>query len=288
MKRLAVVTDREHPALTPDDAPLVPAFRARGVEAVPTAWDDPAVDWTGFDALLVRSPWDYHLDPDAFFAWLDRLDRLRVRTFNDRAVLRWNADKRYLRALAQAGVPVIPTLWLDRGSVPDLAARLHVSGWEEVVVKPAVSAAGRDTVRVRRGALGAAEALLARALPGADFLVQPFLPAVLTRGETSLTYLDGACVGAVVKRAAPGQFLIHEEHGGTLAPAEASPAQLAAGARAVAAVAARFGVPLYARVDLLDAAEGPAVVEVELLEPELFLRFVPDGHRRLVDALLAR
>lgn len=285
--RLAVLTDRDHPALTVDDAPLLPELCRRGVDARPAVWDAD-LDWSAVDAVLVRSPWDYHLRWPAFVAWMDRVERLGLPTLNPLPLLRWNAEKTYLRELAEAGVPVTPTAWLSAGERVDLAALLDARGWTEVVVKPAVSAAGFDTVRARRDDLAEAQAVLDRRLRADAVLVQPFLGRVLDRGEQSLTFVDGELWGTVTKRAAPGGFPIHEEHGGTTAPDVASAAAREVGEATVAAVARRFGTPLYARVDLIDAEGGPRVVEVELLEPELFLRFVPGGHARFAAAVCGR
>lgn len=285
--RLALLTDRTLPALSYDDRPLPAALAGFGFRAEPVAWDAP-VDWATFDAVLVRSPWDWFGRWPEFSAWLDRVGQLAIPTLNPLPVLRWNAEKSYLRDLAADGVPVTPTAWLAAGAEVDLGGLLDERGWGEVVVKPAVSAWGVDTVRARRDDLDAARALLARRLPADPFLVQPFLAGVLRGGEQSFTFVEGEHWGTVTKRPAPGGFLVHEEYGGRTDPAAPAPGFLDAAEATLAAVTRRYGPLLYARVDLLAGADGPRVVEVELLEPELFLRFIPDGYRRFAAAVRRR
>jgi glutathione synthase/RimK-type ligase-like ATP-grasp enzyme len=262
--RLALVTSAALPDCTDDDRLLLPALAARGIAGEPAVWDDPAVDWAAFDAVCVRSPWDYHLRVDAFEAWVRALP---VPAANPAPTLLWNTRKRYLDELAARGVPVIPTRRLA-GSLADLLAD---TGWGEVVVKPEVSAAGRDTWRARAGFE-----------PGeGSWLVQPYLPAIEDEGEWSLVYLDGAYSHAVRKLPAAGQFLVHVEHGGRVVAGEPDEALREAGDRTIAAV----GPLPYARVDLVRGPDGPLLMELELVEPELFFRFDPASPDRLARAL---
>ena len=145
--RVALATCAEWPELWLDDHPLVAALRARGVAGVPCIWDDPDVDWAGFPLVAVRSTWDYTTQRAAFLAWAERVAAVTTLA-NPLPVLRWNSHKGYLRDLAAAGVPVVPTVWASE--VIDLAAVLDERGWSRAVVKPAVSAGGRDTVIVDR------------------------------------------------------------------------------------------------------------------------------------------
>ncbi|MFZ5481704.1 MAG: ATP-grasp domain-containing protein [Myxococcota bacterium] len=265
--KLALLTDAERPSLTADDRRLVPALAEVGIEGVAAVWDDPGVDWATFDAVCVRSPWDYHLRVEAFEAWVRALP---VPAFNPAPVLLWNLRKSYLDALATK-VAVIPTRRLRGGRLADVLAE---TGWDEVVVKPEVSAAGHRTWRARAGFE-----------PGEGaWLVQPYLPAIEAEGEWSLVYLDGEYSHAVRKVAAAGNFLIHEEHGGRVLAGEPDAALLAAGARAIGAV----GPLPYARVDLVRGPDGPLLMELELVEPELFFRFEPAAAGRLASAIRRR
>lgn len=278
--RIALVTDRARRALTHDDAPLVAAFAALGDEAVPVEWADPEVAWGSFAAIAIRSPWDYHERWPDFSAWLDRVAELPL--WNPARVLRWNLTKTYLLELQEAGLPVIPSIRLAPGAAPDLGEA--IARWGEVVVKPEVGAGGAFTLRADRGSRAAVErAIAARRSEGVGFLVQPFLPAVFA-GEWSLVWIDGEYSHAVRKTGAEGNFLVHEEHGGRVDPAVAPPALVAIGERF-----ARFLPDLpYARVDLIGEGADARLVELELVEPELFFRFGPGSADRFARAIHRR
>lgn len=275
--RVAFVTDSAHPDLTPDDRLAVGPLAARGVEVVPALWGRPLPAVAG---AVVRSPWDYHHDAAAFCAWVEALP---VPVANPPAVLRWNVDKSYLLALAARGVPTIPTVRVAGGA--PLGPAVASLGAAEVVVKPEVSGGGYATFRVDgrdAAAIARIEAEVARV--GGTFHVQPYLAAVATEGELSLVWLGGDYSHALAKRPSPGGFLVQEEHGGNSVPCEAPAAARAVAERALAAVDAPL---LYARVDLLRDGEGWRVIELELVEPELFLRHHPEAPARFAEAVRA-
>lgn len=256
------------PDLDEEGRQLVRAIAATGMDAMPAVWDDPGVDWSGFDLVVVRSTWDYATRRAEFVAWAERVAAL-TRLLNPPSLLAWTTDKRYLADLEAAGVPVVPSFFLRPGSPPD---HPYLAG--EHVVKPAVSAGSRDTLR-----LGPEEAERSlahvRVLLGAgrDVLVQPYVDGVDTAGETALVFVDGGFSHATRKgpilRRGDGlvEGLFAEEE---LRPMTAGPAELATGRTALAAVPGA-DAPLYARVDLLPGPDGPRVLEVELAEPSLFL-----------------
>lgn len=245
-------------------------------------WDDPAVDWEAFDLVVVRTAWDYPDARDAFVAWARRVPRLA----NPAEVIAWNTDKRYLGELAGAGLPVVPTTFVAPGE-PFAAPAA-----DEIVVKPTVSAGARSTARYRAADGDAAAAHVARLhAAGRTAMVQPYLDAVDTAGETALLYLGGELSHAIRK----GPLLAHGTEGPSglfaeedITPREPSEAERALGADVLAAVTERFGELLYARVDLLPAADGPRIVEVELTEPSLFLGHAAGAPARLADAIAAR
>jgi glutathione synthase/RimK-type ligase-like ATP-grasp enzyme len=276
--RLAIVTCAELPLLDVDDQPLVDLLAERGVTAIPAVWDDPAVDWDGVDLAVLRSPWDYTDRADAFVAWARTVPRLA----NPADVLAWNVDKRYLADLASAGVPVVPTAFLAPGE------RLGPLSEGEVVVKPAVSAGSRDTLRLAdRAAISAhLEEIHAS---GRTAMVQPYLPAVDEVGETACVFLGGRFSHAA--RKGPllplGRSLVE----GLYAPEDMT-ARTATADELEVAHAALAAVPssvplLYARVDLLLDPDGcPVVLELELVEPSLFLA-IGGAHERFADVVAA-
>lgn len=278
-----------------EDAQLERAFAAAGAATDRVAWSDTAIDWAGYDALLIRQTWDYFERYDEFSAWLDRIDG-SARVVNPIDVIRWNADKRYLVELAEAGVPAVPTRVVKRGdSARTLADRALEAGWNDVVIKPAVSGAGRETYRVQARPDRPAserrnpdtEALWQRLVAAEDMLIQPFVPAILDRGEVSLVVIGGEATHAVRKIAAPGEFRVQDDHGGTVHPHPVNPSERALAEQAIATAAHRTGASIsYARVDLVDSPNGPQIMELELIEPELFFRNHPPAADALAHALL--
>ena len=284
--RIALVTSSAIPDLTPSDRVLAAALHARGLSAEPAVWTDQAVRWGEYDLVIVRSPWDYFLRIGEFLDWIDRLDAAGdVKLANGAAVLRWNTHKRYLRELAERGAPLPPSLWLDHGTVPDLNRDAEQRGWARLVVKPAVSGGAHDTW-VTDAPLGPAQqervaAMLARG----DVLVQPFIEAVPRDGEMSFVFLEGRFSHAVRKRAAAGDFRVQTEHGGSVARETVGDAQV----RAAAAVLALAPEPtLYARVDAIVSEAEFLIMELELVEPDLFLDYAPEAAGVLAEAIERR
>jgi len=300
-RTIALATSADYAALHPDDVPLRDALAARGVRAVAAVWSDPAVDWRATDAALVRTCWDYHYRLGEFHGWLDALEARGVAVWNPVPVLRWNLDKRYLRDLAARGVPIVPTWWVEAGAEVALARGLEERGWTDAIVKPAVSASAHETYRASALQLAEDRALARRlevlTAQGA-VLVQPFLPEVL-EGEWSLLFFDGVYSHAVLKRPRPGDFRVQTEHGGSASPEEPGPALIMGALEVVRAAvghlatsgalgAAEDAMPLYARVDgaVLDGVF--TLMELEILEPQLFLRTAHGAAERFAEAIVRR
>lgn len=268
-----------------DEPLLLRALVEAGAHARAVAWDDPDVDWSAFDLAVLRSTWDYAERWPEFSAWCRRVDRV-VRLANPAAVVAWNADKTYLRELSRAGVAVVDTTWVAPGQSFELPDG-------EVVVKPSVSAGSRDTARhgahERAGAL-AHVAALGRA--GRTAMVQPYVPSVDVEGETSLLFLGGRFSHATTKGPllVPGQGPTTDLFAAeTITATSAAPAQHAAAEAALSAVPSGRDDLAYARVDLVaDGAGRPVVLEVELIEPSLFLTTHPGSADRFAAVLLAR
>jgi glutathione synthase/RimK-type ligase-like ATP-grasp enzyme len=258
---------------------LGPALRRRGADVTTAAWTDERVDWGDFDLVLLRSTWDYHTRLDRFSDWLATVagaTRLR----NELETVRWNLDKRYLRELEQAGVPTIPTIWTEPGGEDEIERTVAELGWGDVVVKPVVDLGAERLARVETAMVGR----ILRSLdePG---MAQPFMPSLQSVGEISVVLVAGRPLHAVRKRPARGDFRVQSQYGGSheslRAPAEAL--ELASAALAVAP-----GDPLYGRVDLVaDDRDGLRVIELELIEPRLYLDTAPRSAELLALATLA-
>lgn len=278
--RIALVTGAEMAKPDPETHYLVAALAQLGVAADIVPWDAP-VDWAAWPLVVVRTPWDYFRRLPEFLAWAERTRRL-ARFVNPYEVIDWNSHKQYLRGLAEAGIATVPTLWLDHGC-GDARARLAARGWGEVVVKPAVSI----------GAIGALRAAaldpaclehLDRLVAEGDVMVQPFVASVAEAGEVSLVYFGGRFSHAIRKQPAPGDFRVQDMYGGTVHPHQPTAAELAV----ADAVLARTPAPTtYARIDLVEFDGAPALMEAELIEPELFLGATPEAAMNFARVLQA-
>lgn len=282
---VALVTCSAMPGLAADDRPLLVALRRHGVAAEPMVWEDPLADWTRPSVSVIRSCWDYAWRLPAFRGWLETAARA-TRVENPPEVIRWNAHKHYLVDLAERGVSAVPTVVLRRGAPADLRRLLTEREWHDAVVKAAVGNSGRYARAVSLRDLEAARRYVDRLLEHEDVLVQPLIRSVTTTGELSMVYVEGRFTHAVRKRAAAGDFRVHDDYGGSVEQEDPHPAALAVAERAMAAA----GAPtLYGRVDLVDGPDGePMVMELELIEPELFLRFSPEAVERMVEAVVRR
>ena len=283
--RIAIATCREYPVLLDDDQPLVAGLAARGVVAETVLWDAER-DWSRYAAVLLRSVWDYYQRPQEFLAWLELLERRGVSLWNPVALVRWNADKRYLRDLEARGIAIPPTLWIEPADAPEAALeRMLATGWADLVVKPTISGSAWRTRRLRRAEVPEQGAFLREVLSASAAMVQPFLPEILSAGEVSLLFFGGVFSHAVVKRPRAGDYRVQWTHGGTQTRFEPD-AQLVAQAQAVLEAAPSAG--LYARVDGILEGERLVLMELEQIEPYLYLAECPGAAERFVAALCAR
>lgn len=278
--RIAIATCSLFPDLEQDDRLLLPALAALGIDAEPMIWDEAFTDWGAFDLVLVRSTWDYVGRREDYLTWARSVPRL----INPAEVLAWSTDKRYLKDLRAAGLPIVPTLFLEPGDrFPLLEA--------EVVVKPTESAGSRDTERFDAETEKDGAAHMQRIHAGGRVaMVQPYLREVEHgRGETALLYLGGAFSHAIHKGPLLAGDIVRTElyTEETIAPREATAAERRVGDAVMAWVTDRFGALTYARVDVLPAFGGHLVLEVELAEPSLFLAHEPQAPARLADAIAA-
>lgn len=302
--RIALATCAALPDLDPDDAPLVAALTARGLEVESPVWNAGDVDWASYDLVVVRSTWDYTDHPRDFRWWAQRVGQ-SSRLLNPPQALAWNIDKTYQRALEAAGLPIVPTIWMDpERNFNARAIHTRFPAFGEFVIKPTVSAGSRDTGRYDAGetpsralAITHVKGLLNA---GRHVMVQRYMKNVDTVGETALVYFDGKLSHTVRKgpllqgpyRAGESQGAVNEE--GATSAHEPSEAELAVAQRVIEALPALVpgaeGGPLpYARVDLIPDDEGnPVVLELELIEPSFFFAQAPEAVERFADTITAR
>ncbi|MBX4179135.1 ATP-grasp domain-containing protein [Streptomyces geysiriensis] len=285
MPRIALVTCRPGPRVSVDrDLPeLARALADAGASASVEVWDDAGVDWAAFDLALIRSTWDYSWRADEFTAWAERCGGA-TRLANPASVVRWNTDKRYLADLAAAGVPTVPTSYAAPGESPGLP------DGHEYVVKPTSGAGARFAARYTPGEHATAVRQVERMhAEGFTAMVQPYMRAIDTAGERALQFFGGRLLHASRKGAvlAPGTPYDARKvaHPG-LEPWTPTAAEVAVAEAALAAVPGA-AEPLYARVDLVDGDDGrPRVMELELVEPNLFLWLHERSLPRVVEAVL--
>ncbi len=262
-RRIALVTGSEMAKPDPESHLLVKALADIGIAAELVSWRAD-IDWSAYPLVVIRTPWDYFRHLDEFLAWARSVEAV-TRVVNPPALIEWNSHKRYLRDLAAQGVPTIPTLWLAQGSANSVG-KLLAQDWETVVVKPAVSI----------GAIGAMRALaldpalqrhLQQLVAAGDVMAQPYIESIAENGELSLIYFGGQFSHAIRKRPQPGDYRVQDMYGGRNERDEPC-----AAARALGDLVLKC-LPLataYARVDMVLYDCNWCLMEVELVEPELF------------------
>lgn len=259
----------------------------RGWSVREISWRAKDLDWNEFEAVIIRSTWDYQDSADEFLQTLQAIDRSTATLLNGLETVRWNINKTYLRDLGAGGVPVIPTLWHDRLDASAIALAFETFACDELVVKPTVGAGADDTFRVRRDADAASVEQLVGLYQTQAAMIQPFLQSVVTTGEHSLFYFASRYSHTITKLPKPGDFRVQEEHGGQLTASEPTVEMLEI---ASSSLALTPEPTLYARVDLLPLADGRlAVVELELIEPSLYFPYSdgsPERFAAAVDAAL--
>ena len=277
-------TCEEKPLTTEDDQVLAEALQGRGVAVS-------AVPWTEIDPfavvdappVLLRSTWDYHRKPALFRSWLDAFASSGRTMWNPPAIARGNVDKIYLEALASAGVATPKTRWIDRADNDAIETIMRDEAWDRAVLKPRIAATAYGTFLVDRHTRLEDEDLAPARSSGA--LLQEVIPEVVERGEISLVYFAGRFSHAVIKQARAGEFRVQKDFGGAVQAITPSNAVRSFADHVCAAVPNDV---LYARVDVVDARRGPLLMELELIEPELYFLYVPEAAGRLSDVIAAR
>jgi hypothetical protein len=285
MKTVALVTEMERPALSQSDSLLVEPLQAQGIYAAAVPWDAPDVDWRAFDAVVLRSCWLYHQQVARFAAWIDTITQEGARLWNPAPAVRWNLDKRYLGALAAREVPVVPTVWLEQGEQVELAALLQAQGWSAAVVKPRIGASAFHIWQTSQASAIADQPRFQATLGKRAVMVQPLVREIAD-GEWSLVFFQGTFSHAVLKRPERGGIFVQPRLGGVSEPALPTPALVRQAAGALEAAAQIIGMPLlYARVDGVLVEGRLCLMELELIEPGLFLPTDPSAAARFARAI---
>ena len=268
-------------AITRDDQFLANALSDRGCRVVAQNWDDAEVEWAAFDAIVLRSCWDYHLRADEFRAWLQCCIDLPV--WNPAPMVLENIHKSYLLELRKNGVSVVDTLLIRSGQRCDLEQVLSRPGWRDAVIKPAISATAHETWLTGGTPLAESQGRLEQLLAHSDVLIQPFIPEISDQGEYSFVFFSGDLSHVVLKQAKAGEFRVQNDFGGKAI--SVNPARDLV--RQVQKVADGIPQPwLYARIDGVEVDGRFLVMEIELIEPMLFIEMADQARERFADALL--
>jgi glutathione synthase/RimK-type ligase-like ATP-grasp enzyme len=277
---LSFATSVDFPNLTDDDSLAAAELRSRGFNVEPAIWDDSGIDWTRYDVVIIRSCWGYYEKPQEFLAWVQSLETDDVDVWNRPDTVRWNIDKSYLIELEVNDIPIVPTVIIKRTSPKRLADIIEEQGWSEVVLKPVIAATAFQTTRVAESNLSVGQGHLDRILEHTDAIVQPFLPTIEDDGEWSLIFVGGEFSHSVRKYAQAGDYRVQEEFGG-LTEAEQAPSSIIE--QVQRAVNFLEKTPLYARVDGVVIDDEFKLMELELIEPELFFRYSSTAVSKFAD-----
>lgn len=253
------------------------AKRSWQVEFV--SWRSTDVDWNRFDAVVIRSPWDYQDAPDDFLAVLEQIDRSEAHLENKLELVKWNISKTYLRDMQQEDIPIAPTLWVDKWDNIDSPLEFFDKlDTDEIVIKPVVSANADDTFRLDKTSATSNFSQLSLTFGDRTFMVQPFLTSIVEEGEFSIFYFGSEYSHTILKKPGEGDFRVQEEHGGSLHPLEPDQQLKKLADRTLDKI---DPLPLYSRIDFARLSDGSyALMELELIEPSLYFNMDPESPGR--------
>ncbi len=260
----------------------------RGWSVSTIDWRRDDTPWHEYEAVIIRSPWDYQHDPELFLARLDQIVATGARLENSRELVRWNIRKTYLRELEEQGIGLVPTLWGDRFDTGWIDHVGKLGDPDELVIKPQVSANADDTYRLAREKWDDRSRQLARIFEDRPCMLQACIPAITEEGEYSLFYFGGNYSHAILKSPRAGDFRVQEEHGGRLQSVTPEPALRRSAEAVLQAIARTRELPLYARIDLVRHQGRFLLMEVELIEPSLYFNMDEQSAARFADAFVAR
>lgn len=268
MNKIAFVTSSVKPDFAGNDLTVVDSLRLAGAEVKPLPWDVDSNEWNSFDLVVMRSCWNYHLHPEKFIQWIDRMEKQKVKMLNSLTIARWNLHKGYLQELESKGIQIPETIFLSKGSKINLGSIMKERNWKKVVAKPAISATAFNTLLISREKADQHQAKLESLLAHSDMLVQKFMSEIQEQGEWSLIFFDKKFSHAVLKQPAEKDFRVQHDFGGTATNNAPPPFVL----RQAEKIIDLINEPLlYARVDGVVSKNKFLLMELELIEPMLFL-----------------
>ncbi|RAW02308.1 ATP-grasp domain-containing protein [Pseudochryseolinea flava] len=279
MRKIALLTCQRLSNLFETDQTLIPLFADKGFQAQPAIWNDPTIDWRTFEALVIRNTWDYYTQHDQFVAWLHKMRDNHIKLLNPPDVVLWNLHKFYLKTFQQQGVAIIDTLF-SSAIAPVMLKEIVARGWENIVIKPAISAGSYLTKTFQVSDMS--ENTLSDIVKDGDWLIQPFIPEIEVQGELSMIFFNDTFSHAVVKVPKAGDFRVQRQYGGHYKLVDPGVSLIDMAEKIIACV----GEPLlYARVDGVVIRGVFHLMELELIEPDLYFEFGIDIKKRFVNAV---
>ncbi|MDM1553891.1 hypothetical protein PYS58_16270 [Chryseobacterium indologenes] len=249
-----------------EDTDLISFLKEKGLDAVPSIWNDENVDWSSFDVAIIKSPWDYHNHLNEFLNWLDHIEKMGVRVLNPVEIIKWNSDKHYLKDIADKQLPVIASEYLERGSSFENRF-FDLLNADKLVVKPCVSAGAQNAVTISSDNVDERSKEINELLKEQDYIVQPFVEEI-KNGEWSFLFFNGKYSHCSLKTPKQGDFRVQHYHGGSISYPTPDPLYIE---QAGAYVKTLPQSTLYARVDGVLIDNTFKLMELELIEPYLFL-----------------
>ncbi|SET12836.1 ATP-grasp domain-containing protein [Thalassotalea agarivorans] len=281
MKRCAILTMENLDEFEVYDELFYPHLTALGWQVSEVPWRDQSVNWNDFDVVLIRSPWDYQDDADAFMDTLQRIEESNAKLENSLNIVTWNINKKYLKDLQQKGVNIVPTLWFDEYNKDAIAQAFTHFNVDEIVVKPCVSANADNTFRLTKGLFEQSSTALSETFAARDFMVQPFVKNVVEEGEYSCFYFNGEYSHTILKTPKKNDFRVQEEHGGSLASVSPEAKLKQQASHALAQISESLA---YARLDFVRMGDCFAMMEAELIEPSLYFNMDEQSAKRFAQA----
>lgn len=278
--KLALLTCSKFPELIEADRKLLPLLLEKGYETEVVVWDQPKINWESFDCLIFRNTWDYYEKEDEFRKWLEKLNFQNIKTVNPLTLIQWNLHKFYLKELEEKGIPILKTFFLEKGSFFDFENQVPKE-INELVLKPAFSAGSYLTTKFKRESWKQIFATYQEHFLNKDFLLQPFRPEIQSLGETSMIFFNGTFSHAINKRPKENDFRVQVQYGGIYKSFQPTLALIQQAEKVIHALPQQS---MYARVDGIVKGDTLELMEIELIEPDLYFNIVPDAKLRFVKA----
>jgi glutathione synthase/RimK-type ligase-like ATP-grasp enzyme len=280
--KIGILTCARLPELLESDKKLIPLFAKENISAIAVIWDNESIDWTEFDCLIFRNTWDYYQKENAFNTWLNKIESLGIKTFNPISVIQKNKHKFYLKELEKEGISILPTIFFEKNSTQNLR-NLIPENWEKIVIKPAFSAGSYLTKLIDRSELESIQEEFNEHFETKDFLLQEFRSEIKDLGETSFIFFDGKFSHAVNKKPVENDFRVQIQYGGKYTLIEPNQDLVLQAELVVSKISEKL---LYARVDGIVIENKLHLMEIELIEPDLYFDLADGARERFVEGFL--